>query len=64
MSSKNNNFSLSRENSLSREKSLSKALELAFEKPSVKGLLCADSNGLLIAGSYKLLWRYFNLKLT
>ena len=54
MSSKNNNFSLpaglSRENSLSREKSLSKALELAFEKPSVKGLLCADSNGLLIAG--------------
>ena len=53
MSSKNNNFSLSRENSLSREKSLSKTLELAFEKPSVKGLLCADSNGLLIAGSFK-----------
>ena len=42
-----------------RENSLSKALDIAFEKPSVKGLLCADTNGLLIAG---FLFSYSNTK--
>ena len=49
-------------NSLNREMSLSKTLEIAFEKPSVKGLLCADSNGLLIAGNMSyLISLYMNI---
>jgi len=32
------------------ERSLSKSLTAALSKPNVKGILCADQNGLLIAG--------------